>query len=319
MQIKQDILEAIKNSKTIIIHRHVRPDPDAVGSQKGLAAMIQASFPDKDVFTAGQMTDSLVDLMGDINPPTAADYTDALVIVTDTANTARLDGLEDILNIDQVIKIDHHPNEEPYGDIIWVDDQASSCSEMITELWQTFSEELKLTDDAAQWLYTGIVGDTNRFMYASTTGKTMHLAGELMQFSFDHAKIHYQMNAVTAATARLMSYVLANFKSLKTGAGYLIFTQELMDQLNVTDEQTSAIVSLPGRLEGVLAWIIFVQQPDGHYRARLRSKGPAINGLASRHDGGGHDLASGANAKDNEEITQMIEELEMITQDWMAE
>jgi phosphoesterase RecJ-like protein len=73
------------------------------------------------------------------------------------------------------------------------------------------------------------------------------------------------------------------------------------------------VVSLPGRIRDVTAWAIFVEQEDGHYRVRLRSKGPAINELAKHHDGGGHELASGAKAKDQDEIKQVIAELDHLT------
>ena len=59
-----------------------------------------------------------------------------------------------------------------------------------------------------------------------------------------------------------------------------------------------------------------MEQEDGHYRIRLRSKGPTINGLAKNHDGGGHPLASGAKAKDEAEINQVIDELNQLTQSY---
>ncbi len=59
---------------------------------------------------------------------------------------------------DFLIKIDHHPNEEPYGDLLWVNTEASSCSEMITEL--AIQCQLELDGEIARLLYAGIVGDT---------------------------------------------------------------------------------------------------------------------------------------------------------------
>ncbi len=88
------------------------------------------------------------------------DYQGALVIVTDTANTARVDD-DRYAQGDFLIKIDHHPNEEPYGDLLWVNTEASSCSEMITEL--AIQSQLELDGDIARLLYAGIVGDTGRF------------------------------------------------------------------------------------------------------------------------------------------------------------
>ena len=81
-----------------------------------------------------------------------------------------------------LIKIDHHPNEDPYGDLVWVDTEASAASEMIYE----FAKEmgLSLNDGTARLLFAGIVGDTGRFFYPSTTEKTFLFAGELIQYQF---------------------------------------------------------------------------------------------------------------------------------------
>src|SRR5690625_7575809 len=109
-----------------------------------------------------------------------------------TANTQRIDGEEALAHVNKIIKIDHHPDEERYGDIQWVDPTASSCSEMITDLWQTFPKDLLLSDEGARLLYGGIVGDTNRFLYDATTPKTMRLADALMGNHFSHTGLTNQ-------------------------------------------------------------------------------------------------------------------------------
>ena len=128
---KQQILQKIKQYDTIIIHRHVRPDPDAYGSQGGLAEIIKTTYPDKNVYLAGDDEPTLAYLnqMDDISD---AVYEGALVIVCDTANQERISDQRYHLG-DFLIKIDHHPNEDTYGDLQWVDTTASSTSEMIYE------------------------------------------------------------------------------------------------------------------------------------------------------------------------------------------
>ena len=84
-------------------------------------------------------------------------YRGALVIVTDTANAPRISDARFSLG-DRLIKIDHHPNDEPYGDLVWVNTNASSCSEIIVDFWQQHLAELTMTDNAARLLYAGIVG-----------------------------------------------------------------------------------------------------------------------------------------------------------------
>ncbi len=89
MSIQEQILTAIKQFKTIIIHRHKRPDPDAIGSQMGLAQLLKASFPDKTVLCAGKQYDGF-DWLGKTDEISDEQYAEALVIVVDTANQPEL-------------------------------------------------------------------------------------------------------------------------------------------------------------------------------------------------------------------------------------
>ena len=307
--IKQEILTEIKKWDTIIIHRHERPDPDALGSQVGLAEMLRASFPDKTVFTAGEDNESLV-FLAVMEAPTDKDYDDALVIVTDTANKPRIDDKRALELSKRLIKIDHHPADDKYGDIQWVDPSASSCSEMIASLWQAFPEELVMNAKAARLMYGGIVGDTNRFLYSVTSPETMRIAAALMEHDFSHTDLNNQMNEIGPEVAKLIGYVLENVQVTENGTAHIILTQETLDRFDLTDEHTHQVVPLPGTIVGVINWGIFVQQADGTYRCRLRSKGPIINEIAKEHDGGGHPLASGANAQDTEEIQVIVDKFD---------
>ncbi|WP_018659407.1 DHH family phosphoesterase [Allofustis seminis] len=309
--IQKQILQAIAEYDDILIFRHVRPDLDAIGSQIGLARMIEATYPDKKVYTHGKDVPWLSELIAPMNPLPSKDFTGKLVIVLDTANTDRLDGnIENINTAACVIKIDHHLPVEAYGQVQWVEPDASSASELIAKLWWNHSHELKMTTEAAYALYAGIVGDTNRFLYDSTGPETMQLAGELMRYPFDHAALHFKLAEITPVERRLIAYTLENAHVSEVGVGMILFTSETLAELQATDEDTSVTLSLVGNIQGVISWGVFVQQSTGSYRCRLRSKGPAINEIAARHEGGGHKLASGANAHDEMEIKEIVKELE---------
>src|SRR5699024_2001449 len=215
---------------------------------------------------------------------------------------------------EKIIKIDHHPNDEPYGDLLWVNDQASSCSEIIADFWQLFPDELKMTQNAARLLYAGIVGDTGRFLYPSTSAHTLQIAAALIEFGFDHAGLNRRIEQVSKNVARLSGYLYQNLQVDQNGAAYLVLPADLLKEYDVSDAQTSGIVPLPGTIEGVLAWALFVEQPEGYYRVRLRSKGPAINQIARSHHGGGHLLASGANARDLAETQTIYQEIQAACQ-----
>ncbi|WP_430615852.1 DHH family protein [Enterococcus sp. DIV1279b] len=317
MKVQEEILATIKAFDRIIIHRHQRPDPDALGSQVGLAEILRASFPEKEIYQVGGPVEGL-DYLALMQTIPDDLYKGALVIVTDTANAPRVSDQR----YDQgakLIKIDHHPNDEPYGELVWVNTKASSCSEMIVSFWQMFQNELTMTQEAARLLYAGIVGDTGRFLYPSTTATTLRLAAELLDYGFDAPKINRQLDQVSRSVARLSGYVYENIEIDEIGAGRVILSQELQQRFGVVDSETSAVVSLPGKIDEVMAWAIFVEQPEGYYRVRMRSKGPVINEIAKRHHGGGHPLASGANAKDLEEVAVIYQEIQAAIKEFQAE
>lgn len=317
MKVQEEILATIKAFDRIIIHRHQRPDPDALGSQVGLAEILRASFPKKEIYQVGGPVEGL-DYLALMQTIPDDLYKGALVIVTDTANAPRVSDQR----YDQgakLIKIDHHPNDEPYGELVWVNTKASSCSEMIVSFWQMFQIELTMTQEAARLLYAGIVGDTGRFLYPATTATTLRLAAELLDYGFDAPKINRQLDQVSRSVARLSGYVYENIEIDEIGAGKVILSQELQQRFGVVDSETSAVVSLPGKIDEVMAWAIFVEQPEGYYRVRMRSKGPVINEIAKRHHGGGHPLASGANAKDLEEVAVIYQEIQAAIKEFQAE
>ncbi|MHC5269431.1 DHH family phosphoesterase [Enterococcus sp. LJL98] len=312
MSIQSQILQAIKSYQTIIIHRHQRPDPDAIGSQVGLAEILRHRFPEKKIYQVGGPVEGL-EYLATMDTISDEVYEGALVIVTDTANAPRISDERYLLG-EKLIKIDHHPNDEPYGDLVWVNTKASSCSEMIADFWQIFSDELQMTEEAARLLYAGIVGDTGRFLYPGTTAHTLQIAADLREYDFDASLLNRQLEQISMKVARLSGYVYENIVVDENGAGKMILSQALLQSFGISDAETSAIVSLPGTIEDLLAWAIFVEQPEGYYRVRLRSKGPIINTIAKAHHGGGHPLASGANAKDLDEVAEIYQAIQAACQ-----
>lgn len=301
----EDILEKIKAYDTIIIHRHQNPDPDALGSQLGLREILQETFPDKTIRAVGYDEPSLA-FMGQMDQVTDEVYANSLVIVTDTANTPRIDDKRYQTGA-FLIKIDHHPNDDSYGELLVVDTVASSASEIIANF--AFDYDLKVSDEAARLLYAGIVGDTGRFLYPATTARTLYTAAKLAEYHFDRAGLMREMDSFDMKIARLQGYVYENLEISPTGVARVVITQELMKRFAISDSETSAIVSAPGKIKEIQTWAIFVEQADGHYRVRMRSKIIPINGIAKAHAGGGHPLASGANSYSLAENELIYQEL----------
>jgi bifunctional oligoribonuclease and PAP phosphatase NrnA len=304
---KEQILEAIENYETIIIHRHVRPDPDAYGSQGGLAEILKASYPEKNIYTVGAEEPSL-NYLRRLDAISDDAFRGALVIVCDTANAERI--CDERYRIgEQLVKIDHHPNEDPYGDLLWVDTSASSTSEMIYEFYLTFKDRgLKMSDEAARLLYAGIVGDTGRFLYPSTTNKTFAYAGELIHYNFSRTELYDRMYELAPNVVKLNGYILQNFELLENGAAKVVMKRELLDQYSVKPSEASLLVSELGNVRGIKAWVFFIEEED-QIRVRLRSKGPVINTIARKYNGGGHPLAAGASIYSWDDVDRVLDDL----------
>ncbi|MDT9025109.1 MULTISPECIES: bifunctional oligoribonuclease/PAP phosphatase NrnA [Rossellomorea] len=304
---KEQILELIKQYETIIVHRHVRPDPDAYGSQGGLVEMLKTSFPDKKIYAVGQEDESLhylkrLDVIEDHV------FEGALIIVCDTANEERICDRRYKLG-DKLVKIDHHPNEDAYGDYLWIDTSASSVSEMIYEFYLFGKDKgLTLSDEGARLLFAGIVGDTGRFLYPSTTQNTFDIAGELIRFDFDRNELFNKMYEIDANVIKLHGYVLQNFEMDGDGCASMIMTKEILEEHQVIPSEASLLVSTLGNVKGIKAWVFFIEESD-QIRVRLRSKGPVINTIAKKYNGGGHPLAAGASIYSWEEKEEVMKDL----------
>ncbi|MDT2640688.1 bifunctional oligoribonuclease/PAP phosphatase NrnA [Enterococcus dongliensis] len=315
MSITEEILQMIKQYDRIIIHRHMRPDPDALGSQCGLAEILRATFPEKTIYQVGGPVEGL-SFLAEMDEIADECYQGALVIVTDTANSPRISDERYTLG-DKLIKIDHHPNDDPYGDLLWVNTKASSCSEIIADL--AFSENLVVTKNAARLLYGGIVGDTGRFLYPATTAHTLQVAAKLLDYGFDASKLNRTLDQISLDVAKLSGYLYQNLQIDEHGAGFVVLDQAILKKYGIKDSDTAALVPLPGTIDIVLAWAVFVEQPEGYYRVRLRSKGPVINEVAKRYHGGGHPLASGANAKDQVMCQAIYQEIQKLCAEYQKQ
>lgn len=312
MSIVQEIHQKIKTYSRIIIHRHIRPDPDAYGSQNGLAEIIKASYPDKEVFVVGEEEASLT-FLAKMEQIADEDFTEALVIVCDTANQERISD-QRYNKGKELIKIDHHPVVDAYGDIQWVDVQASSTSEMIYHFFKELQDEgIHMTDKAASLIYCGIVGDTGRFLFPSTTERTFQYASELVGYDFDRSYIYEEMYKTSANIARLKGYILQNITISDVGVSYIQLTKEILDKFEVMPSETSSIVGILGDIDGIKAWAIFVEE-EHVIRVRLRSKGPIINQVAALYEGGGHPLAAGAKIHEWNEVEAVVADLEKVCQ-----
>lgn len=305
----QEIYQAIQQYDRIIIHHHVRPDPDAYGSSAALKEIILANFSDKEVYLAGE-EDPALDFLTKLDEVSDDLYQGSLVIICDTANTERVNGQSYALG-EKIIKIDHHPNVDSYGDIQWVDTSVSSTSEMIYQFYLSLKDEgVKLTDEAARLIYAGIVGDTGRFLFPSTSDQTFKYAADLVTYNFNREDLYDGIYQIEKNIARLRGYILQNFTMSPKGVSIIKLPQSRLKEYDISPLQSGELVSVLGDIKGIKVWAFFIEEEKNLIRVRLRSKGPVINKIAAKYSGGGHPLASGALVRSWEEADELAKELE---------
>ena len=294
--IKEKILAKIKEYEHILIFRHKRVDGDCVGATKGLKELIRASFPEKDVRIIDDEHSDYLAFLGPDDEAVSDDfYVSALGIVVDVADTERISNQKFSL-CREIIKIDHHIDRTPFGDISWVEDGRSSACEMIADFYATFQAELTLTKWAATCIYTGMVTDSGRFMYEGVSGTSLRLAGLLLDAGVNTEWLYANLYLKSFDSLKFTAYIYEHMSVTENGVAYLLVDKAMQEKFSLNMESASAAISSLSGIRGCLCWIAFIETGDenGAIRVRLRSRFATINHIAEKYHGGGHACASGA-------------------------
>ncbi len=317
-----EILEKIKEYKRIIIHRHIRPDGDCIGSQMGLKHAIKNTFKEKEVYAIGDDIPEYLKYLGEADMIPDEYYNDALVIVVDTATPNRIYD-ERWQKGKFIIKIDHHDDSPEYGDICYIDPTSPACASIIVRMIRSWKDEIKINKESATALYLGIITDTGRFRYRGLSEELFNNAGYLLNQGIDAYDIYDNLYVDTVETLKLQGYVLNNFKTTPNGVAYIYFTKKIMKKYKVSKEDAANLVNTLGSIKGCPIWVAFVDQmlekdpskeldPAKEIRCRLRSKGIAINSVAANYRGGGHLSAAGATIYSKKEMKKLLNDLDLL-------
>lgn len=317
-EVKQAILEKIRQYDRIFLFRHVRNDGDCVGATKGMKGLIQATFPEKEVYLIDEDTAAYLEFMGPEDAPVEeALYETGLGIVLDTASEARISN-KNYKRCKELIKIDHHIPLENYGQLQWVEEERSSCCEMIVDFYETFRNELVLTKEAATHLYTGMVTDSGRFKYDGVSGNTMRCAGTLLDVGVDTQTLFARLYLEAFEYLKFKAEVYRRMQITENGVAYLYVDKAMQKEFDLTLEQASACVGTMDSIRGCICWMVFIENGDdeGSIRVRLRSRFVHINTVAEKYRGGGHACASGATVYSEEEMQALLADADAVVKEY---
>ena len=304
-----NIYRKIKEYNTIIIHRHVKPDGDALGSQIGLKESLLATFPNKCIKVVGDMSERY-SFIGEMDEVEDSLYENALVIVLDTG-AERLISDERYKLGKYLIKIDHHLPQGEYGDLAFVDTSRESCAGVVASF--LLEKRFKINDKVATALFTGMVTDSGRFRYSSTSSTTYKVASELMKYNIDTESIYNKIYVDKLANVKLKAKLIDKFVVLDSGVAYLINTKEEIKEYNVPIYDVSrGMVNIMAGIEEIKIWANFSEDENGDIYCEIRSNGANINVVATKYGGGGHLQASGTTIYSFDTVKDIISDLEKV-------
>ncbi len=307
------ILSLIKEYPVIIIHRHKNPDGDALGSQIGLKHILRDSFPEKTVYTVGDMTPRyafMVDEPMDEIPDDT--YNNALAIILDTSAKSLISD-ERYALAPASARFDHHIFVEEICREEHTDTSFESCCGLIT----SFASECGLTvsEKAAKSLYTGMITDSGRFRYDSTTAQTFKMASFLMERKFDTNEIFRNLYSDELASIQLRAKFTLKINIAENGVAYIYTTLDEAKSYGVDNFTISrGMVNTMSEIKGIDRWANFTETESG-VLCELRSSLLNINPIAVKYGGGGHKKASGATLKDKDEAMALLSDLISLSED----
>ena len=309
----KNILSLIEKYDRIIIHRHKNPDGDALGSQLGLYHIIKDSYPHKEVYIVGDLTPRYSFMLTrDMDEISDELYNGALAIVLDTSAKALISD-ERYTTASATARMDHHLFVEKICDEELVATSYESCAGLVAAMAEAGG--LVVSAVAAKALYTGMITDSGRFRYDSTSAETFRVASFLMERRFETADIFRSLYADELKFIQLRAKLTLKIQLASPKVAYIYSTK---DDVVSYDADTFTIsrgmVNVMGEIRGVENWVNFTESDDG-VLCEIRSNKHNINPIAVKYGGGGHQKASGATLKDRDEAMALLADLIALTEE----
>ena len=284
-------------------------------SQLALRDAIRLNFPEKKVIAIGTGSQKFAHI-GKLDKLEKVD--NALLIVTDTPDKKRIDSAV-LSDFSYIVKIDHHPFVEDFGGLEIINDQASSACEIIMEL--LIQMKLALNSSIAELLYMGLVSDSNRFLFDSSTSHLFSLISYYLdKYPFDLSKCYQKLYLRPLNEVRLEGYISLNMTVTENGLGYIPITDAIIQKYGVDSASAGNMINNFNFIKEVLVWVTMTEDvKNDQIRISIRSRGPVINQVAEKYHGGGHKFASGVRVKTMEEAMKIIDDLEQVLIEYQSE
>ncbi len=308
----EQILELIEKYPRIIIHRHKNPDGDALGCQIGLCHMLKDTYPDKEIYVVGDMTPRyafMTDAPMDEIPNEA--YEGALAMVLDTSAKSLISD-ERYATATATARIDHHIFVEEICQAEVTDTSYESCCGLVTAL--AIEGNFTVSPVAAKALYTGMITDSGRFRYDSTSSQTFRMAAFLMERKFETGDIYRNLYADELFFIQLRAKITLKIQTTPHRVAYVYNTADEVAEYGAdTFTISRGMVNVMSEVRGIDTWVNFTETDSG-VLCEIRSNKHNINPIAVKYGGGGHQKASGCTLKDRDEAMSLLADLNALSE-----
>ena len=292
------ILDGLRESRSICVVGHIRPDGDCVGSQLGLTLALQNEG--KRVVCWNE--DSLPQKYEFLDPhrlfqkPKKGMKFDC-VVATDAASFERLGTVGPCVTDRKLfINIDHHESNTRYADVNWVSAREPSSGELIFRLLH--AAKWPVTKPIADCLFTAVSTDTGSFQYPTTRPGTYHVAGELVRKGADLAKICDEVyQSYPLSRVRLLRHVYSRFRlTHQNQIAWFWLKKADFARSGADSSDSEGLIDHIRAIAPVVVACVFEEIEPEMTRISLRSKSDKINvnEIAAQFGGGGHSAAAGA-------------------------
>lgn len=290
------VIDALKDAKFIGVGCHTSPDGDALGSVQALTLALRKMGKDVYIFSKDKVMETLKFLPLSLEVE-ASDH----IVKSGTDLIAMLDcGAIDRVNVDfkgiygsQLLNIDHHKTNDRYGDINYVDKEASATGEIIFDIINKLGVEID--KDIATCLYTAITTDSGSFRFQCTTPRTHEIASALLKTGIDFSSISRTVfDTKPFGKVKLIGHVISSMESCLSGKVNILKVSESdFINFNVMDRDTSDIVNFGlAPMEAEVS--ILLKEAEDRIRVSMRTKEKVDAGkFSEKFKGGGHERAAG--------------------------
>lgn len=297
--------EHVEEANSICIFGHVRPDGDAYGSAMGLKLALDFLYPSKSIYAVVDPVSVVPDGLPLAKKPGSLPLDvikKSLCITVDTPTVARICDPRALQGA-EVIKIDHHPLVEHFGDIEMIDETKVSCSLIIAMI--LFSMFPVISPAAAECLLLGLITDSGSFRFTADPD-AYTIAGRLISNGANIQRIYDKLNTTSLDGLKQKGEILSAIETSGIVA-YEIFDKCRLSKMGLTADQAAPRVNTIGNTQECPIWAFFAQYPNGKFRAEFRcTRDYDVSSVALALGGGGHAQASGAQLDDLTAVKKAI-------------